>query len=119
MARAPRIMHEDTMRTIVFGLDQRCDVLGIQDFMKTATPTTNTFAELKELIMDTLLVDADDVHASSRLVDDLGADAVEAADLFQQIEREWGIEITPEVISGFKTVQDMVDYIEESTAVDE
>ena len=111
-------MHDDTMGRVRFDLNQHSLLLGIQVFMKTATPT-NTFAELKELIMDALLVDPDDVQPNSRLIDDLGADAVEAADLFQQVEREWDIEITPEVIGGFKTVQDMVDYIEESTAADE
>jgi acyl carrier protein len=106
-------MHDDTMRPIGFSLNQRPLVLGIQVIMKTATPT-NTYNELKDLIMDTLLVDPDDVQPTSRLIDDLGADAVEAADLFQQIEREWGVEITPEVIRGFKTVQDVVDHIDES-----
>jgi acyl carrier protein len=106
-------MHDGRMRRIGFDLGQRPLVLGIQVIMKTATPT-NTYNELKDLIMDTLLVDPDDVQPTSRLVDDLGADAVEAAELFQQIEREWGVEITPEVIRGFKTVQDIVDHVDES-----
>jgi len=81
--------------------------------MKTAT-NTDTFEALKELIMETLLVEAEDVRPSSRLVEDLGADAVEAADLLSGVEAEWGVEITPDTASRFKTVQDMADYIDEN-----
>jgi acyl carrier protein len=79
--------------------------------MKTAS--TDTFSALQELIVETLLVDAEDIRPTSRLVDDLGADAVEAADLFVAIERQWDIEISHETAARLKTVQDMADYIDE------
>jgi acyl carrier protein len=80
--------------------------------MKTAS-TTDTFRTLQELIVETLLIDAEDIRPTSRLVDDLGADAVEAADLFVAIERQWDIEISHEAASRLRTVQDMADYIDE------
>jgi acyl carrier protein len=79
--------------------------------MKTAS--TDTFSALQELIVETLLIDAEDIRPTSRLVDDLGADAVEAADLFVAIERQWGIEISHETASRLRTVQDMAEYIDE------
>lgn len=80
--------------------------------MKSAS-ATDTLGALKELIIDTLLVEAEDIRPNSRLVDDLGADAVEAADLFVAIERHWGIEISHEEAAHLTTVQDMVEYIED------
>ena len=80
--------------------------------MKTAS-TANTFETLRELIVGTLLIDEEDIKPSSRLMDDLGADAVESADLFVAIEQHWEIEISHEIASRLRTVQDIVDNIDE------
>jgi acyl carrier protein len=85
----------------------------IQDFMKTAS-SSPTFTVLKDLIMESLVVDPDDIRPGARLADDLGADAVETADLFVAVEQEWDIEISHETAARLRTVQDIIDYIEES-----
>jgi acyl carrier protein len=82
--------------------------------MKTAS-SSQTFTALKDLIMESLVVDPDDIRPGARLVDDLGADAVEAADLFVAVEQEWDIEIPHDIAARLRTVQDIMDYIEEST----
>jgi acyl carrier protein len=81
--------------------------------MKTAS-SSQTFTVLKELIMDSLVVDPDDIRPGARLIDDLGADAVEVADLLVAVEQEWDIEISHEIAARLRTVQDIVDHVEES-----
>ena len=85
--------------------------------MKTATKK-DTLNALKELIGEIFLVDLEDIKPTSRLVDDLGADTVEADELFVAIEREWGIEISHEAAARLRTVRAIVDYIEEHTGAD-
>jgi acyl carrier protein len=82
--------------------------------MKTAS-SSQTFTVLKDLIMESLVVDPDDIRPAARLIDDLGADAVEVADLFVAVEQEWDIEISHEIAARLRTVQDIMDYIEECT----
>ena len=92
---------------------QQIPVDHFQALMNTAS-SSQTFTVLKELIVDSLVVDPDDIRPGARLIDDLGADAVEVADLFVAVEQEWDIEISHEIAARLRTVQDIVDYVEES-----
>jgi acyl carrier protein len=106
-------MHECEMRECPRVTHQRINGNPIQAFMKAASPSSS-FTALKELIMESLVVDPDDIRPGARLIDDLGAEAVEVADLLVAVEQEWDIEITHEIAARLRTVQDVVDYIEES-----
>ena len=106
-------MHENRMRLSPAERYQRITENDIQDVMKTAS-SSPTFTTLKDLIMETLVVDPDDIHPGARLADDFGADAVETADLFVAVEQEWDIEISHETAARLRTVRDIIEYIEES-----
>lgn len=70
------------------------------------------FEKIKEIIVDELGVNAEDVQLTSDLNEDLGADSLDAVELIMAIEEEFDIEIPDEVAGGMKTVQDIITYIE-------
>ena len=51
----------------------------------------------------------------SDIVEDLEADSLDVVDLVMSMEDEFGVEVPDEVIENFKTVGDVVRYIEENT----
>ncbi len=71
-----------------------------------------TFEKVKEIIVDTLSFDADDIKIESNLFDDLGADSLDAVELNMALEEEYGFSIPDEELKNIKTVKDIVDYID-------
>ncbi len=70
------------------------------------------FDRVKDIIVDELGVNAEDVKLTASLSDDLGADSLDAVELIMAIEEEFDIEIPDEIASEMKTVQDIVSYLE-------
>ncbi|HKL47988.1 MAG TPA: acyl carrier protein [Candidatus Izemoplasmatales bacterium] len=67
---------------------------------------------LKSLISSDLGVDESNIKMESRLVEDLGADSLDAVELIMSIEDAFEIEIDDQVTNELKSVKDIVDYIE-------
>jgi acyl carrier protein len=57
-------------------------------------------------------VPAEDIASSETLVDDLGMDSLDVADLVVQIETEFEIEISYSESDGVNTVQDVIDSVQ-------
>ncbi|HHX76686.1 MAG TPA: acyl carrier protein [Acholeplasmataceae bacterium] len=72
------------------------------------------FDKVKELIVDELAVDEALVNPDARLVEDLGADSIDAVELIMTVEDEFSIEISDEVLQNLKTVNDLVAYIKDN-----
>ena len=70
------------------------------------------FEEVKEILVDQLDINADDIELSSNLIDDLGADSLDAIDIVMTIEDQYSIEVPDEMIKSMKTVEDIVSFIE-------
>ena len=70
--------------------------------------------KVKQIIVDQLGVDAEDVTASSSFVDDLGADSLDRVELIMALEETFGIEIPDEDAEKIVTVQNAVDYIQKN-----
>jgi acyl carrier protein len=68
------------------------------------------FERLREIIVDTLDCDEDEVKPESSFKDDLGADSIDFVELHMAIEDETGIKIPDEDLVKFQTVQDVLDY---------
>ena len=68
--------------------------------------------EVKEILVEQLGINEDDVELTSSLVDDLGADSLDAIDIVMSIEDEYSIEVPDETIEQMKTVEDIVNFIE-------
>ena len=66
---------------------------------------------VKDLIVQSLGVNASEITPDSSFIDDLGADSLDIVELVMLIEKEFSIEIPDEDAEKISTVQDAVDYI--------
>ena len=72
----------------------------------------STFDKVRDITVEQLSVDADEVKMESAFIDDLGADSLDIVELIMAFEEEFNIEIPDEIAEKIKTVKDAVDYIE-------
>ena len=70
------------------------------------------FDNIKEIIIEQLSVEEDDITMDTHLMKDLEADSLDAVEIIMAIEDEYGIEIPDEVAEKFQTVGDLVHYVE-------
>ena len=72
------------------------------------------FERLKNILVEELSLNADDVTMESELANDLGVNSLELADLVLVCEDEFDVEFNEEDIHKFITVGDVVEYLEEN-----
>ena len=72
------------------------------------------FEKLKALLVEELQVKAEDVTLDAELMNDLGINSLELADLVLQCEEKFDVEISDDDIRGFVTVGNVVDFLEKS-----
>ena len=70
------------------------------------------FDKLKELVVDQLGVEEDEVTMEASMQDDLGADSLDLVDLVMSVEEEFGVKVADEDLENIKAVGDIVNYIE-------
>ena len=70
------------------------------------------FEEFKQILVDKLEIDGDLIKPDSSLVNDLGINSIELADLIFVFEDKYNIEIDDDDIQRFITVGDVVSYLE-------
>ena len=71
------------------------------------------FDKLKELVVDQLGVEEDEVTMEASMQDDLGAASLDLVDLVMSVEEEFGVKVADEDLENIKTVGDIVNYIED------
>ena len=71
--------------------------------------------KVKEIIVDQLGVDENQVNSEASFIDDLGADSLDTVELVMALEEEFDIEIPDEDAEKIATVQNAVDYIKDQT----
>ncbi len=71
------------------------------------------FDKVRDVIVDTISCDADEVTMEASLTDDLGADSLDAVELNMAFEDAFDISIPDEDMQEMKTVGDIVEYIED------
>jgi acyl carrier protein len=71
--------------------------------------------KVKQIIVDQLGVDGDEVTPQAKFVEDLGADSLDTVELVMALEEEFGIEIPDEEAEKIVTVKDAIDYIKSHT----
>ena len=76
---------------------------------------TVVFEKVRELIVNQLPVKAEDVKLESRLIEDLGADSANLMMLIMDLEMEYDITVSDDMLTGVRTVGDIVKYLEENT----
>ncbi len=68
--------------------------------------------KLKTILAEQLDVDESIITADSMLVEDLGADSLDAIDIVMSVEDEFKIEVPDEIIEKMESVNDILTYIE-------
>ena len=71
----------------------------------------DVFPKVKEIIVDQLGVEEDEVRPEAHFIEDLGADSLDIVELVMALEEEFGLEIPDEDAEKIATVTDAVDYI--------
>ena len=64
-------------------------------------------------LVEQLECDPEDITMESLLVDDLGADSLDAIDIVMSVEDTFKVEVPDEIIEKIETVGDIVNYIED------
>ena len=72
-----------------------------------------TFEKVRDIVVEQLGSEADEVTLESTFIDDLGADSLDIVELIMAFEEEFNVEIPDEAAEKIKTVQDVVNYIDQ------
>lgn len=70
------------------------------------------FEKVKGILVDELQLNEADITPDAELVNDLGVNSLELADLIMVCEEKFNIEISDDDIRKFTTVADICDYLE-------
>ena len=70
------------------------------------------FERIRQILCDQLDLEEERVTMESDIVDDLEADSLDVVDLIMTIEDEFSLEVPDDQIENFRTVGDIVKYIE-------
>lgn len=69
------------------------------------------FEKVRNIIVETLGCDAEEVTPEASLSDDLGADSLAAVELVMALEEATGLSIAEEDAANLKTVGDILTYL--------
>lgn len=69
------------------------------------------FEKVRQIIVDQLGIDENEITMESSFIDDLGADSLDIVELIMALEEEFNIEIPDEEAEKISTVGDVVEYI--------
>ena len=72
----------------------------------------NTQEKVTEIIVEQLGVSADQVKPEAKLIEDLGADSLDAVELVMAVEEEFGIEVADEDAEKLATVGDIIAHVD-------
>jgi acyl carrier protein len=70
------------------------------------------FDDVKEVVVEQLNVNPDEVKEESKFVEDLGADSLDVVELVMALEEKFDIEIPDEDAEKIATVTDAIQFIE-------
>jgi acyl carrier protein len=68
-------------------------------------------AKVKEIIVEQLGVDVEEVTTGASFIEDLGADSLDTVELVMALEEEFDLEIPDEDAEKIAKVQDAVTYV--------
>tara|TARA_R110002096_G_scaffold147671_19_gene307754 strand:+ start:20245 stop:20487 length:243 start_codon:yes stop_codon:yes gene_type:complete len=68
--------------------------------------------KVKDIIVEQLGVNAEQVTPEAKFIEDLGADSLDTVELVMAFEEEFNIEVPDEDAEKLTTVGDVYDYVE-------
>ena len=72
--------------------------------------------KVRDIIVDQLGVNAEQVVLGARFIEDLGADSLDTVELVMAFEEEFSIEVPDEEAEKLQSVGDVVKYVEENAS---
>ena len=69
------------------------------------------FEKIQEIISSVLNIDADEITADTKFIDDLGADSLDIMQVIMALEEEFEIEISEDAAENIVTVGDAAEHI--------
>jgi len=72
-------------------------------------------SKVKDIIVEQLGVNADQVTPEAKFIEDLGADSLDTVELIMALEEEFSIEVPDEEAEKLASVNDVIKYIEENS----
>ena len=72
------------------------------------------FEKVKTLLVEELSINPDDITPAAELVNDLGINSLELADLVLLCEEKFDVEIGDDAVHKFITVGDVADFLADS-----
>ncbi|MCI6503940.1 MAG: acyl carrier protein [Prevotella sp.] len=76
---------------------------------------TEVESKVKDIIVDKLGVDKEEVKLEASFTNDLGADSLDTVELIMELEKEFGVTIPDSDAEKIQTVGDAVAYIENAS----
>ena len=76
-------------------------------------------ARVKEIIVEQLGVNADQVTTEASFIDDLGADSLDTVELIMAFEEEFGAEIPDDDAEKLTSVGKVIEYLKSKGLLDE
>lgn len=70
-----------------------------------------TLEKLSDILIEQLGVEPSEIDGDSRIIEDLGADSLDVAEIILAIEREWNLEIDEATAEAVATVDEVVAHI--------
>ena len=70
------------------------------------------FEKIQAILADQLDIEEESITEDRLLVEDLGADSLDAIDIVMSVEDEFGIEVPDEIIEKIESVKDIVSFVE-------
>ena len=69
---------------------------------------------VKDIIVEQLGVNADQVTPEAKFIEDLGADSLDTVELVMAFEEEFGVEIPDDAAEKIRTVGDAITFINQN-----
>ena len=70
------------------------------------------FDDVREIVVEQLSVNADEVKEESKFIEDLGADSLDVVELVMALEEKFDIEISDDAAEKITTVKEAMEFIE-------
>ena len=70
------------------------------------------FEKIKNILLEQLDIDEKDIKLDSKLIEDLGADSLDVAEIISAIETEFNVEFKKEELKDIETIQDIIVLLE-------
>ncbi len=72
----------------------------------------STFERVRDIVVEQLGIEAEEVSMDSSITEDLGADSLDVVELIMAFEEEFGGEITDEQSKAMATIGDVVTHLD-------